>query len=71
VTADRAQASDEALDAGAAAALHRGNHRTGALLMSYLLVRDGDPAFVLSVETAPAYFGPSSLLSGTRKGSPR
>ncbi len=39
--------------------------------MSYLLVRDGHPPFVLSVDNAPACFDPSSLLSDTRKGSPR
>ncbi|MGD1984000.1 MAG: hypothetical protein PVF93_08855 [Chromatiaceae bacterium] len=33
-----------------------GNHRTGALLMSYLLVRRGRPPFVLTPENAVSYF---------------
>lgn len=44
-----------------------GNHRTGALLMSSILVRNGKPPFVLSVENAKAYFDPSSLAKGTNK----
>jgi Fic family protein len=40
-----------------------GNHRTGALLMSYILARDGKPPFVFSVD----YFDPSSVIKGTRK----
>ena len=39
-----------------------GNHRTGALVMSYLLLRDGQPPFVLSPENAGAYFDASSVL---------
>jgi Fic family protein len=35
-----------------------GNHRTGALLMSSILVRHGKPPFVLSVENAKGYFDP-------------
>ncbi|HSO41547.1 MAG TPA: hypothetical protein VLR47_01670, partial [Rhodospirillales bacterium] len=46
-----------------------GNHRTGALVMSYLLVRDGKPPFVLTSETARGYFDPSTLITKTRKSS--
>ena len=44
-----------------------GNHRTGALLMSYILGRDGKAPFVLTVENALAYFDPSSLVKETKK----
>ena len=44
-----------------------GNHRTGALLMSKILVRLGKPPFVLSVENAKGYFDPSSLAKSTHK----
>ena len=44
-----------------------GNHRTGALLMSSLLVRCGEPPFVLSVDNAKGYFDPSSLAKSTPK----
>ena len=44
-----------------------GNHRTGALIMSYLLARDGRPPFVLTVDNAKAYFDPSTLIKATRK----
>ncbi len=44
-----------------------GNHRTGALIMSYLLARDGMPPFVLSVQNAQAYFDPSTLIKLTKK----
>jgi hypothetical protein len=46
-----------------------GNHRTGALLMSYILVGDGLPPFVLSPENAAAYFDPSTVIRGTDKKS--
>lgn len=46
-----------------------GNHRTAALVMSYLLAREGQPPFVLSVDNAKAYFDPSSLIKKTRKDS--
>jgi len=45
-----------------------GNHRTGALLMSSILVRMGKPPFVLSVDNAKGYFDPSSLAKSTKKG---
>jgi hypothetical protein len=46
-----------------------GNHRAGALIMSYMLAREGRPPFVLSVDNARAYFEPSSLVKETRRGS--
>ncbi len=48
-----------------------GNHRTGALLMSWMLAREGKPPFVLSVENAKGYFDPSSVVKGLRKHSLR
>jgi hypothetical protein len=47
-----------------------GNHRTGALIMSYLLAREGQP-FVLSMHNAKAYFDPSSLVKGAKRRSLR
>jgi len=47
-----------------------GNHRTGALLMSYILVRDGQPPFVLSTESAADYFDPSTVVKDVDKNSP-
>jgi hypothetical protein len=44
-----------------------GNHRTGALIMSYILVRDGEAPFVLSVENAREYFNPSTVVKETQK----
>jgi hypothetical protein len=44
-----------------------GNHRTGALIMSYILGRDGKPPFVLTVDNAKAYFDPSTLVKETTK----
>lgn len=46
-----------------------GNHRTGTLVMSYILVRSGHPPFVLSVDNAPAFFNPSTLIRDTPKKS--
>lgn len=46
-----------------------GNHRTGALLMSWMLALEGKPPFVLSVENAKAYFDPSALAKNARKRS--
>ncbi|MEB4593004.1 hypothetical protein VSS37_18635 [Candidatus Thiothrix sp. Deng01] len=36
-----------------------GNHRTGVLIVSYLLAREGQPPFVLTKDNARAYFDPS------------
>ena len=44
-----------------------GNHRTGALIMSYILVREGKAPFVLTVANAKAYFDPSTLVKATKK----
>ncbi len=46
---------------------HEGNHRTGALMMSTILVQHDCPPFVLSVDNAKAYFNPSSLAKSTNK----
>ena len=46
-----------------------GNHRTGALIMSYILARDGYPPFVLTVDNAKAYFDPSTLITKKKKKS--
>ncbi|MBK1631123.1 hypothetical protein CKO31_10285 [Thiohalocapsa halophila] len=48
-----------------------GNHRTGALIMSWMLAHAGKPPFVLSVNNAKAYFDPSSVAKDTRKHSLR
>ncbi|MBK1619450.1 hypothetical protein CKO42_13580 [Lamprobacter modestohalophilus] len=48
-----------------------GNHRTGSLVMSWILANDGKPPFVLSVENAKAYFDPSALVKSSRKHSLR
>jgi len=45
------------------------SHRTGVLVMSYILAREGRPPFVLTVENAKAYFDPSTLIIKTRKHS--
>jgi hypothetical protein len=46
-----------------------GNHRSGALVISYVLGREGLPPFVLSPENARTYFDPSSLITDTSKKS--
>ncbi|WP_295389336.1 hypothetical protein [uncultured Thiodictyon sp.] len=46
-----------------------GNHRTGALIMSAMLARNGKPPFVLTVNNAKAYFDPSTLAKESRKHS--
>lgn len=46
-----------------------GNHRTGALLMSYVLVRGGSPPFVLTVDNARAFFDPAALVKNARRRS--
>jgi prophage maintenance system killer protein len=45
-----------------------GNHRTGALVMSYILGARGSP-FVLTAANAKAYLDPSTLITETRKHS--
>ncbi len=44
-----------------------GNHRTGTLLMSTILVLDNKPPFVLNLDNAEAYFNPSTLVKFTQK----
>ena len=46
-----------------------GNHRTGALVMSYILVREGQPPFVLSAENAVSYFDSSTVFRSLHKGT--
>jgi prophage maintenance system killer protein len=48
-----------------------GNHRTGALIMSYILMREGRPPFVLSIDNARAFFDPSSLVKKIKRRSIR
>jgi len=47
-----------------------GNHRTGALLMSYVLLLGGEPPFVLSPEAAPPFFDLASALRDVQRRSP-
>lgn len=44
-----------------------GNHRTGALVASYILVQEGLPPFVLTRKNAAAYFNPSTLIKYRHK----
>jgi|YNPMSStandDraft_1061717.scaffolds.fasta_scaffold00119_28 prophage maintenance system killer protein len=44
-----------------------GNHRTGNIVMNYLLVGDGVPPFILTVENAQAYFNPSARIKYSDK----
>ena len=46
-----------------------GNHRTGALVMSYILACENRPPFVLTAANARAYLDPSTLITETRKQS--
>jgi hypothetical protein len=46
-----------------------GNHRTGALVMSYILACEGRPPFVLTATSAKAYLDPSTLVTEIRKHS--
>ena len=46
-----------------------GNHRTGALIMSAMLLWEGKPPFALTVSNAKAFFDPSSLTKNSRKRS--
>lgn len=46
-----------------------GNHRTGALIMSYVLARQGEAPFVLSVENAVSYFQVSAAVREITKGN--
>lgn len=44
-----------------------GNHRTGSLIMSYLLMKEGHAPFVLSYENAKHFFEPAELTKKRRK----
>ena len=44
-----------------------GNHRTGALIMSYILASEGKPPFVLTKDNAEGYFNPSSVIRRNNK----
>ena len=44
-----------------------GNHRTGSLIASWIMLRGGQPPFVLTVENAKAYFNPSSQIKFSDK----
>jgi prophage maintenance system killer protein len=46
-----------------------GNHRTGSLIATYLLLTRGSPPFVLNVDNAVAYFQPSSQIKFSDKTS--
>ena len=39
-----------------------GNHRTGALVVSYLLMQHREPPFVLTAKNAQEFFDPSSMI---------
>jgi len=47
-----------------------GNHRTGGLIMAYVLARDAQPPFVLSPENAVLYFEISASIRDIPKSSP-
>lgn len=44
-----------------------GNHRSGVLLMSYILASDGQPPFVLTIDNARAFFDPAALMKNSKK----
>jgi len=44
-----------------------GNHRTGALAMSYILVAENEPPFVLTPANAVKYFDPSAIIKDIEK----
>ncbi len=46
-----------------------GNHRTGALVMSYILVRAGHPPFVMTVDNAKEFLDWSGYLTTKHKAS--
>ena len=50
---------------------HEGNHRTGSLIASGILLQSGCPPFVLTRQNAVAYFNPSSEIKFTDKRSIR
>jgi hypothetical protein len=46
-----------------------GNHRAGALIVSYMLLREGQPPFVLTNKNMRSYFDFSTLIEKAKKGS--
>jgi hypothetical protein len=46
-----------------------GNHRTGALIMTYLLTREGRAPFVVTATNARAFFNPASAFKKAKKHS--
>jgi hypothetical protein len=44
-----------------------GNHRTGSIIVSYLLIREGLSPFVLTVDNAEGFFNPSSVIRNSAK----
>jgi hypothetical protein len=44
-----------------------GNHRTGALVISYVLLSENEPPFVLTPDNAARYFDPSPVIKNTEK----
>lgn len=44
-----------------------GNHRSGSIIASYLLLREGLSPFVLTVDNAEAFFNPSSVIRNSAK----
>jgi hypothetical protein len=44
-----------------------GNHRSGSLMVSYLLMRAGYPPFVLTVNNAEGFFNPASVIRNMAK----
>ncbi len=44
-----------------------GNHRSGSLIVSYLLMREGLSPFVLTLDNAEGYFNPSSVIRNSAK----
>jgi hypothetical protein len=44
-----------------------GNHRTGALAISYILVGGDEPPFVLTPDNAATYFDPSTAIKNIEK----
>ena len=44
-----------------------GNRRTGALIISYMLAREGRPPFVLTQDDARGFLNPSSVIKNSRR----
>jgi hypothetical protein len=44
-----------------------GNHRSGSIIASYLLIREGLSPFVLTVDNAEGFFNPSSVIRNSAK----